>query len=209
MAKIEPFEMYTRRYENWFVENRFAYESELNAVKKLLPKTGKGVEVGVGMGHFSAPLGIKYGIEPSGKMRKIARSRGIKVVKGVAEHLPYSDSSFDFLLMVTTICFVDDLRKSLKEAYRVIKPGGNIIVGFVDRESKLGQFYLDHKNESPFYRDAVFYSADEVSCYLLETGFKELKYVQTIFHNLHDIRDVEPVIEGYGKGAFVVVCGKK
>jgi len=40
MAKVEPFEKFSSQYEEWFEANRFAYESELQAVKALLPEEG-------------------------------------------------------------------------------------------------------------------------------------------------------------------------
>ena len=73
MARTEPFEKYTEQYEDWFIKNRFVYQSEIKAIREQLPKTKKGIEIGVGTGQFGAPLGIKIGIEPSRKMGKIAR----------------------------------------------------------------------------------------------------------------------------------------
>ena len=68
MAITKPFDEHIEEYENWFEINRFAYESELLAVKALLPQSGNGMEIGVGSGQFSEPLGIRLGIEPSAKM---------------------------------------------------------------------------------------------------------------------------------------------
>jgi ubiquinone/menaquinone biosynthesis C-methylase UbiE len=95
------------------------------------------------------------GIEPSAAMRELARERGLDAVGGVAEQPPYPDDSFDTLLMVTTICFVDDIPLSLREARRVLRPGGHIVIGFVDRESPLGRDYLAHQAENVFYREAT------------------------------------------------------
>ncbi len=72
MAKIEPFEKHETRYEEWFEKNIFAFESELQAIRYLLPKKGTGVEIGVGTGRFAVPLAIKIGVEPSKAMRKVA-----------------------------------------------------------------------------------------------------------------------------------------
>jgi len=78
------------------------------------------------------PLGIKLGIEASSQMRKIANKRGVEVIDGVAEELPFIDEQFDFALMVTTICFLDDIETAFKEAYRILKPDGKFIIGFID-----------------------------------------------------------------------------
>lgn len=167
------------------------------------------MEIGVGTGRFAAPLGIKHGVEPSAKMREIAKQRGIDVIDGEAEKLPFDDSRFDYLLMVTTICFLDDILGSLKEAYRVIKTLGLIILGFVDSSSPLGKQYLRHKNESVFYKTTTFCSSDEVASFLEREGFTDLQFCQTIFHCLTEIRDLEPVKDGCGEGSFVVVKAKK
>jgi ubiquinone/menaquinone biosynthesis C-methylase UbiE len=187
----------------------FAYKSELQAVRYLLPKKGTGLEIGVGTGRFAEPLGIRVGIEPSKAMRQMALKKGIEVVDGVAEALPFDDCQFDFALMVTTICFVDDIEASFKEAFRVIKPAGFFINGFVDRNSSLGKFYQKHRAKSVFYKIATFYSVDEVIPYLKKAGFRNLTFTQTIFHALEEIKEVETIKEGYGEGSFVVVSGMK
>jgi ubiquinone/menaquinone biosynthesis C-methylase UbiE len=209
MSKIEPFEKHTQEYEAWFENNRIIYESELRAIKEQLPKKGEGIEVGVGSGRFAAPLSIKLGVEPSAKMRELAQDRGVAAIDGVAEHLPFDDCRFDFVLMVTTICFLDDIKAAFKEAFRVLKPGGNLIIGFIDKNSPVGKLYEQQQSKSVFYKEAVFYSIDEVNSYLKKSGFVELKFTQTIFHRLSEIKNLEPVKKGYGQGSFVVAKALK
>jgi ubiquinone/menaquinone biosynthesis C-methylase UbiE len=209
MPKIEPFEKYPQKYEDWFERNKFAYESELLAVKELMPQNGEGVEIGVGSGKFAEPLGIKLGVEPSPKMREIAEKKGIKVIDEVAEELPFNDEQFDFVLMVTTICFLDDIETVFREAYRVLKPNGCLIIGFVDKYSSLGKLYQQHKMKNVFYKIATFYSVGEVISYLKKAGFEDFTFTQTIFHKLAELKDIEPIREGYGKGSFVVIRAMK
>ena len=209
MPKIEPFEKHTIQYEDWFKKNEYAYQSEINAIKDILPNFSNGIEIGVGSGKFALPLGIKFGVEPSVEMRKIAESRGIRVVEGVAENLPLENESFDLVLMVTTLCFLDDASKAFSEVYRILKPEGFFINGFVDKNSMIGKIYQQYKTKSIFYKIAVFYSTEEVIFLLKETGFKNIEFRQTIFKSLDNINKVEPVKEGHGEGSFIVVRAQK
>jgi SAM-dependent methyltransferase len=205
MAKTKGFDENPARYDGWFERHAALYESELAALCELMPAEGEGLEVGVGTGRFALPLGITRGVEPSAPMREIARSRGVDVLDGVAEHLPYSDDCFDLLLIVTTICFVDDVGAALMEARRVLRPSGSILIGFVDRESPVGRYYLEHKSENPFYREAEFLSTEEVSRHLKEAGFGNLTFRQTLFGAPGEREEVDNPEEGYGRGSFVAV----
>ena len=82
MPRIESFEKNVDRYEAWFEHHRLAYESELKAIRMLLPKNGEGLEVGVGTGRFAAPLGIGVGVEPSPAMGQLARERDRSALRG-------------------------------------------------------------------------------------------------------------------------------
>lgn len=203
MSKTAPFEEHTERYEEWFKEHDDAYRSELAALDRLVPATGRGVEIGVGSGRFAAPLGIDVGIDPAEAMLERARERDVDVVRGVAESLPFRDGTFDTALMVTTVCFVDDLARALAEANRVLSRSGRLVVGYIDEDSPVGEIYKEHKDENPFYRDATFVSTDELLDALEAAGFSEFEFVQTIYRWLDDIDGTEPVEEGYGEGSFV------
>lgn len=209
MARVAPFEAHHQRYEAWFEKHEAAYISELLALRPFVPWEGYGIEIGVGSGRFAAPLGVQVGVDPSRAMLAHAAARGIKVVEGVAENLPFEDGTFDYALVVTTICFVDSPVKMLAEAHRVLKPGGRLVIGFIDRESALGQDYLTHQNESVFYREATFISADEVKQLLLETGFSIDAWGQTLARPLPETWEIESLRAGRGQCAFVVVAASK
>ncbi|MBN2297984.1 MAG: class I SAM-dependent methyltransferase [Deltaproteobacteria bacterium] len=209
MVKSAAFEKYTLEYEQWFEKNRMVYEAELRAVRALIPQGRSGMEIGVGTGRFAVPLGIKVGVEPSRSMRSLALKQGIKALGGAAENLPFKDSTFTHVLMVTTICFLDDVNKAFCEAHRVLSEGGCLIIGFVDSSSPVGQEYLKNKNSSVFYREATFYSADEVIAIMKKTGFHDFESRQTIFSDLPEITGKEVVKTGYGQGSFIVIRGKK
>lgn len=204
----EAFVKYFEHYDKWFVENPYIYKSELKAFE-LLDIKGKSIEIGIGTGRFASPLGIGFGVDPTYEMLKRLPD-GIHPIKGVAEYLPVKSSSFGWALMVTTICFVTDPLLSIKEMYRILKVGGKAAVGFVDADSRLGKLYSDRKNESKFYREASFYSSDEITNFLKVAGFKKIKRFQTLFGSLDSIkREVQEPAEGSGKGSFIIISGEK
>ena len=209
MSAISPFEAYHDRYEAWFIRHKAAYWAELLAVRALLPWTGLGLEVGVGTGRFAAPLGIRIGLDPSPAMLSYAARRGIAAVLSVAEAMPFCNASFDYALNVTTICFLDNVKAALAETYRVLKPAGQLVIGFIDRTSALGKQYEVHKAENVFYQAATFFSAEEVAGLLKEAGFPEQVWVQTLSRPLNESREPEPVQPGSGQGAFLAVRATK
>jgi SAM-dependent methyltransferase len=209
MSKTAPFEAHHQRYEIWFEKHQAAYISELLALRPFVPFEGCGLEIGVGSGRFGNPLGIQVGLDPSPAMLTYAAARGIVIVAGTAENLPFKDQTFDHALVVTTICFVDSAAGMLAEAHRVLKLGGRLTIGFIDRESAIGQDYLAHQAESVFYREATFYSAEEVKQLLLRAGFSIDAWAQTLAHPLPETREIEALRPGRGQCAFVVVSASR
>jgi ubiquinone/menaquinone biosynthesis C-methylase UbiE len=134
---------------------------------------------------------------------------GVLCVQGIAEFLPFKGARFDYALIVTTICFVDDPKALLAEAYRVLKPGAPLVIGFINRTSALGRYYLDHRADNIFYRNAIFYSAAEVGSLLLEAGFSKNLWGNTLSMSLNEFKEIECFRGGLGQGAFVVVKATK
>jgi SAM-dependent methyltransferase len=194
-------------YDQWFDENENAYQSELLAVKQFIPIGKDGLELGVGTGRFAAELGIQKGIEPAPNMAAMARERGIDVVIGVAENLPYPDRQFDFVLMVAVDCFVDDIEKAYSEVHRVLKPGGQIIIGLLDRNGAVAKKYEAKKTPDNVYWFAHFHFTEETVAILKNAGFSDFEFCQTLV--VPDPSAVEKPISGHGKGSFVVIKAVK
>jgi ubiquinone/menaquinone biosynthesis C-methylase UbiE len=205
--KKNPFDLYTLEYEEWFKENPLTFQSEVLALQQLLPKSKNGIEIGIGSGIFARALGIKSGIDPSENMLDIARKRNLTVENAYAERLPYPDQSFDFALFITSICFIEHPEKAMKEAWRIIKTGGEVIIAFIDKQSTLGQQLIADKEDSKFYRTANFFSVPEINALLTRSNFEVSTCVQTLMNPTS--KKIEKPVKSFGKGGFVVVKGLK
>lgn len=205
------FDKHVAEYEAWYEAHPQVYASELAAIRKhfeRLPENIRGIEVGLGTGRFSNPLGIREGVEPSAPMAARAKERGIEVMDGRAENLPYADMQFDFVLFVT-ICHLQNLKYAFREAHRVLKPNGLVIVGFLPKDQAVARGYQERRRFSTFYRDAVFYTPIEIEKLLGENGFRSFVFNQVLFGELEDIKTQQAPKEGYGNGSFVVISAVK
>jgi SAM-dependent methyltransferase len=199
------FDLYYEDYEKWFEKHSEIYEEELKTIQTLLPQ-GRGMEVGVGSGRFAMPLGIKFGIEPSTKMAEIAEKRGIEVVNITAEEMDF-ENEFDFILMVTTICFVKDPEKTIQNCYKALKKGGFLLVAFVDLNSPLGRIYEKNKAKSKFYAPATFFTKNDIINLMKKAGFEDFECKENLYGENLDNLKFE--INDCNGGAFKVVRGKK
>jgi ubiquinone/menaquinone biosynthesis C-methylase UbiE len=210
MEKSEVFDKYFKEYDEWYEENKLAYLSEVAALKKVIPKGKKGLEIGVGTGRFAEALGIQYGIDPAKKMLSIAEKRGIKTFVGKGENLPFADKEFDYVALIITLCFVENPEEVIKEAKRVLKDKGKIIIGIIAKNSFLGKLYQKKKAAGhKIYKYANFFTVEEVVDLLKKEGFKNFIFYQTLFKPLEELKEVEEPKEGFGEGSFVVIAGEK
>jgi SAM-dependent methyltransferase len=97
------------------------------------------LDVGCGDGALAVELckrGARVtGVDSSDRMIEAARVRaaqhGADVVFNVAgaEHLPFPPESFDIVVPVTVLCFVEDAAPVFREMARILRPGGRLVIG--------------------------------------------------------------------------------
>lgn len=149
-------------------------------VKYLKPShTDKILDIGCGQGFVASDLAKRYnlniiGIDITPYMTK--RAQRYSKRKGVSEKTSFlvqdynnttlPDNTFDYIYAVETLCHSPNLRKTLKELHRILKPGGKFIsLEYTLNPSKLrGTEY-----EDSFYKTISKYTASP-SLYLFESN---------------------------------------
>ena len=207
------FDSLAESYDAWFEEDGkriFAIEARaFQEVLTLLPKPW--LEVGVGSGRFAQALGIETGIDPSANLLKMAEGRGLTVFRARGEERFFNKENFGTVFLIVTLCFVDSPIAVLREAHRILKPEGKIVLGLVLRESPWGKFYQIKKLEGHrFYKHATFYSYQEVERLLIDSDFNIEKVVCTLFQKPGEVKKMEPPQKGFSidAGFTVIVAGK-
>lgn len=212
MGPWKSFDKYAEEYDAWYEKYKPAYGSELLALRAFLsknPEKLKALEIGAGTGRFASALGVGLGLEPARAMAMLAKKRRLEVMLGVAEFLPFKGGQFDLVLIVTALAFFENKNQALREVLRVLKPGGQVLVGILDRDSPQGRCLESGNKKGRFFSEAHFLSAAELSTYLLKVGFENLEVCQTLFKKPEKIESVEFPEEGYGKGSFIVLSARK
>jgi ubiquinone/menaquinone biosynthesis C-methylase UbiE len=172
------FDEYASDYDRWFDDHGDVYEAQVRLLRDAVPQNGCGLEVGVGSGRFAVQLGIRNGIDPSCKLIEIASARGIEVVQGEGEHLPYRAEIFDYVLMMTVICFLENPRAVLYEIFRVLVKGGDLILGFIEKDGEIAMQHRQEKIKGRFLRFARFLTVDEAARFVKEAGFSEVSVIK-------------------------------
>ena len=141
----ERFHDHARRVVRWIEGGR------VKTVLKLLRSSDEHrvLDVGCGAGNVlaKAPARERHGIDLSPSLVKRAQEKlgsGGVIVQGNAEQLPYDDEYFDRVLCTSVLSHVYAPEKVLAEAYRVLKPGGRLVVSVsnedaIERGMKLGR----------------------------------------------------------------------
>ncbi len=189
----------------WNPENHDAwYSTPLGRVSHGLERelilqladTEKGqviLDVGSGTGVHSIALAGKVAkvvaLDSSIQMLEHARAKSMKqdvmnvgFVCGSALHLPFPDNHFDALFSVCMLCFVKERATAILEMKRVLKPGGKMVVGVLNKWS-VWAFLRRLKGifAETIYNDAHFFTPRELKGALDEAGLSDVRLKSCLF----------------------------
>lgn len=126
----EKFEELYRQFEEewWWFEGRRNLVSNLCS-RFRFEENVKVLEIGCGTGRNAEIFKSYYGIDISVTSLRIAYSRGLRnLARGTALKLPFKSASFDLILLLDVLEHLDDDYMAVKEAHRVLKSDGILII---------------------------------------------------------------------------------
>ena len=117
---------------DWYDRELATGELGLSAQHVVLRILGEGsgelIDLGCGGGAFAATLAERgwtvTGVDISEDQLRLARERGVEVVRADANELPFDGATFDAAVSVFTHTDMDDFASALRELARVLRPDG-------------------------------------------------------------------------------------
>ena len=218
------FDEWPEKYESWFATPMGAlvkkYEGEL-LLELLQPLPGEFIlDAGCGTGVFTLDvlsrettvIGLDISLPMLKKAGEKARTFYFHRVLGDMLHLPFREESFDRVLSVTALEFIENAKRAFGELFRVTKRNGCIVVATLN---SLSPWAVRRKRiakaKRSIFEQAIFRSPDELRSLAPIEGV-----IRTAVHFQKEDdpgRAVEVEREGRRReldtGAFVAGCWKK
>lgn len=220
------FDDQAKTYDQWYTTplGRHVDETETRCAFELLkPEPDmKVLDVGCGTGNFSIKLArlgcVVAGIDISKEMLSVAAQKATR--EGVrvdfrpmdVNSMVFSSGTFDAVISMAAMEFMKNQSSAIDEMFRVLKKGGVLLVGTINRLSPWGELYLKAGKESgSIFHHAGFLVMEELK------SFRPEKLVSTsecLFIGPDaDEADIDPDKENTlvepGKGGFLCAMWRK
>jgi len=206
--KKKLFDEWPEEYDRWFTTPIGGlvkkYESEL-LLNLLNPAPGEIIlDAGCGTGVFTLDILSRgpnvIGLDVSLPMLKRAgektRRYWFRTVLGDMLNLPFPEKSFDRVISVTALEFIEDARGALRELFRVTKRGGCIVAATLNSLSTwASRRKMEAKEKQTIFKKAIFRSPDELRSLAPVEGV-----IKTAIHfQKEDRLDIAQQIENEGR----------
>ncbi|ADT83640.1 class I SAM-dependent methyltransferase [Thermococcus barophilus] len=185
------FDKIAYRYDAWYQTKvgQYVDRTEKRLIFSMIKtKRGRALDLGCGTGNYTLELYRRgfdvIGVDLSQEMLKIAKAKipDVLFIRANAYNLPFKKEAFDLVLSVTMFEFIHEPEKVLNEIYRILKLGGEVVIGTMNGKSL---WFLFKRVKSLFvetaYRYARFYTSKELESLLANAGFSDVESKSVIF----------------------------
>ncbi|MBI3354053.1 MAG: class I SAM-dependent methyltransferase [Nitrospirae bacterium] len=230
---MKNFSSLASSYDKWYSTplGSLCDKLEKDAVFSLADvKEGELVlDVSCGTGNYSLELKRRgarvIGLDISSEMLSIAKKKAeneglnIDFIRADAAMPPFKNNSFDLITSILILEFADKPDKMIESWGRLLKSDGRIVIGFLNRYSlwalKRG---IKAIFKDTIWRDARFYTEDEMRKFLIKADIKPLESQEVIYFpplSNRSLLNILMIIERMGRrflsgfGAFISIKGRK
>ncbi len=135
------------------------------------PRPGeRAIDLGCGTGAYTLWLNDVgthvTGVDVSRRMLEVAGRKcgGVPLIQADLRKLPFPDGTFDIALCNLALEFIEKPAEVMAEIYRILKPGGRLIAGFIGKCSPWAQKYIRRGQEDPtsVYHGAHFFTYTDI-----------------------------------------------
>lgn len=176
-------------YESWYASQRGRWVGETEyalASHALAAHKGESLlDVGCGTGWFTRRAAadglVTTGLDPNPAWLEYARSHSasdMKWIEGDARALPFNADSFDHVLSIAALCFVDGEQGAIAECVRVARK--RVCIGWLNQDSLL-YWQKGQGSGSGAYRGAHWRTASDVRALFEHLPIRNLTLQSAIF----------------------------
>jgi ubiquinone biosynthesis O-methyltransferase len=220
------FNEFASEYDSWYNEKKGSFIDKVetdSAFQMLKMSAGmKVLDVGCGTGNFSIKLAKSgchvTGIDVSEEMLLFARAKAseqnikIHFLNMDAQNLQFPDNEFDMVISMAAIEFINDIPKALEEIFRVVKVGGQVLIGTINGDSDWGKLYKSEEvSKNSVFQYANFKTLDDIKELkpknILKTG--ECLFISPFADEDEFNIERENELAGKRKGGYICALWKK
>lgn len=225
-APASYFAQAAREYDGWYETDRgrFVDEIETDLAFRLLPPLPgwQVLDAGCGTGNFSFKLAERgctvTGIDVSPHMLRVALGKTdvdtpVRFSQMDICDLQLPDAAFDAIYSMAAFEFIANRQRAFEELWRVLKPGGKLLVGTIAGDSPWGKAYrrAAEEDSSSVFRHADFPTRVEIEAlnqdHMLSSG--ECLFIPPHAPSGDFNPDREEKLESCSTGGFFCVVWEK
>ena len=211
-------------YDQWYTTKMGRFVDDIEtacAFELFMPQQDQKIlDVGCGTGNFSIKLAEKgaivTGIDVSEEMLSIARAKtgGLPITYKNMDlyQLEFEDNTFDAVFSMAAFEFVEFPERALGELFRVLKPGGKLMVGTIHLDSSWGRLYTsDYFQKETVFKHAAFKTLEEMAAYAPERlkQIKECLFLPPDTPEEHISLESEKKFSVNNRGGFICLLWEK